>query len=168
MSALDTTIPPGIYDVTAITIADGAGNSVTVPYIGTLSWTQGRGNWVEARSRGRHASTPVAMKVADGNCAISLSGKATSFYGSSNTHILEALTGTGNAASWTSTGAGTQKMFRLAVTLDTSAASGGGSQTLTWTYGLLDDGGLDIQASDEDSVTFAASITALQEAPTVS
>lgn len=168
MSALDTTIPPGIYDVTSITVADGSGNSVAVPYIGTISWTTGRGNWVEARNRGRHASTPVAMKTADGDCKISLNGKATSFAGSSNTHILEALQGSGNAAAWTTTGVGTAKMFSIAVIIDTSSATGGGSQTLTWTYCLLDEGGLNVEASDGDTVTFSASITALQETPTVS
>lgn len=168
MSVLDTSIPPGNYDISSVTVTDGSGSSVSVTFRGNISWSYGRGEWVEATNGGHHASTPVAMKVRDGNCKISLSGKPTSFLGSSNTHILEALTRTGNAASWTTTGAGTQHMFSLAVTIDTSAATGGGSQTLTWAYCLLDADGLSVDAPEGDLLGFTAAITALQEKPTIS
>jgi hypothetical protein len=164
MAAIDSTVPMTHHGATAITITDGS-NTVTIVYTGSFSWTETGRSVTEARDRGRHKSTPVIVETEDNDCAISFTGMITSFLGSSNTHLYEALTRTGNAAAWTSTGVGNAYTYTLTATFLNGEASGG-SQTLTFTPCHTDSLALDGMGAD-GLMQVDATITAYINRPTV-
>ena len=164
MAALDSSVPMTHHGASAITITDGV-SSVTVMFTGSFSWTQTGRSVVEARDRGRRKSTPVVVETEDNDCSISFSGMITSFLGSANTHIYEALTRSGKAAAWLSTGDGNAHTYRMDVTL-LNGDAGGGSQVLTFNPCHTDSLQIDPMGAD-GLCNFDASITAYVNAPTI-
>lgn len=134
MAALDSSAPHVFNGAAAISIDDGttpAALTVDIIFEGSFSWTETGRTVTEARTRGRRKSTPVLIESEDNDIEITLSGKITSYLGDSNTHIYEALTKTGNAASWVKTGAGTAHSYTLTFTA-LSGSDGSTVQTLTF------------------------------------
>lgn len=164
MAALDSSVPQVYSGAAAVQITDGS-NTVTIAFEGSFSWTRTGRQVVEARSRDRHKSTPVIVETGDSDISISMEGNITSFLGSSNTYVYEALTKTGNAAAWTSTGAGNAYTFRLVYTC-LSGAAGGGSQTLTFNYCHCDQIAID-PGGDDGKTSFSATITDYENDPTI-
>lgn len=163
MAAADSSIPRVFHGASAIVISDGS-NSVTIIFEGTFTWSATGRTKNEARSRGRHKSTPVVTEGEDGDISISMSGKITSYLGSSNTHLYEALTKTGNAAGWTPTADGNAHTYRIVYT-SLNGAAAGGTQTLTFAYCSTDSIDIDTNG-DGGHETLEASITDRENLPT--
>lgn len=165
MAALDSTTEVRVFHgAAAIQLTDGT-NTVTVAFQGEMSWERTGRTVSEARDRNRHKSTPVLTEAEDGNISISLSGKITSYLGSSNAHLYEVLTGTGQAASWTPTANGNAHSFRLIYTSLSSAAAGG-NQTLTFNYCHCESQSINLNG-DGGHEMLDASITDYENDPTI-
>ncbi len=131
---MDSAIPQVFSGATAITIEGaGAGESISMAFLGEFSWTRTGRVSVEARERSRHvAGGPVVVETEDSDISISLSGHITSYLGDSDVHPYEAFTKTGLAASWTSTVQGGAHGLRLKFRGKNPAT--GAEQTLTFRY----------------------------------
>ena len=167
--ALDSSTPLKAQGSVAILAFDGTGTPLTSSgiFTGKYGWTRSGVSHVESRSQGKHKSTPVVTQTTDGNCKITLEGEITSFEGSSNTHLIEALQTTGNAAAWVPTGDGDGKTFGLTFSLLESKASSPSTQTITFGVCTLDSMKVDVGVGDSDVVKFSATITAYTNDPVV-
>lgn len=151
--------------VTTATLADGGANSLVLTLVqGSITWTEPGRAWTEAKERGRHQSTPVAVETDDGNCSGSCSFLVDSWAGSGSETPYEFLTFTGLAAAFASTAAGGRKAFKLTVTMP-STVDGGGSQTAVFAYCVLDSIDVD-DSGTEGLTTLTFSFTDLENRPT--
>lgn len=146
-------------------IRDGAGTPDTADVIlaeANFSYTVEGAPYTEVRHNNKHLSTPAARKTGHGNVTGSFTGKIASFKGSSDVTLYEALTGTGGAASWTSTGNGDKKMTKLVATVNDSDVS----QTITFAYCIF--ANVQVSQAGADGLwTVSADFTDLENAPTV-
>lgn len=131
MAGLDNTTTPFAFTGTmTYRITDGGANYIDMTLVGSLSWDAPGRTQVEVMERRRHQSTPVTVETDDGNVTLNVSGRITSFLGSSNVHPFEAFTQTGNASGWTSvTGHGYVLEHKVTLTHPS-----GTQQTLTFNY----------------------------------
>jgi hypothetical protein len=167
MADLDSSVPLKRIGTTALLIEDGTtptANSVSVIFEGTFSATVTGRAVVEATSQGRHKSTPVLVETTSGTVALTLDGHITSLKGNSNTHIYEALTRTGTASSWATTGDGDAYMLKITATFVQSKQTTPATQTLVFAYCHPDS--IQIGAGPDDAVTFSASFTDYEDYPT--
>lgn len=168
MAVLDSSAPMTYSGAAALAVNDGTtptALTVSITFEGSFSYTETGRTVTEARSRDRRKSTPVLIEGGDNDIEISLSGMITSYLGDSNTHIYEALTKTGNAASWVKTGAGTAHTYELVFTA-LSGADGSTTQTLTFPY--CHTASLQIDPNGEGNMhAFEATITCYANRPTV-
>lgn len=166
MASLDSSVPFKYSGGGSLKIKDGGGNEITVTFEqGTFTWTRTGRTYTEARSRGRHESTPVVVETTDGNIALAFQCLVTSFKGNANVHPAEALTFTGNAAAWTTTGVGSKKLCEIELTMD-STPDGGGQQVATFAYCACDSVAFD-HAGAEGLMQLAASLTDFENDPTI-
>ena len=167
MADLDSSVPLKRIGTTALVINDGTNpTALTVSGIfeGGISFTINGRTVVDARSQGRHKSTPVVVETEDGVTALEIEGKLTSFKGSSNIHMYEMLTRTGNAAAAETTGDGDAQLYEVVITFIQSIQSSPATQTLTFAFCHVDS--LQITAATDDTVTFSASFTNYENVPT--
>jgi hypothetical protein len=167
MADLDSSTPLKRIGTTALLIKDGTtptANSVSVIFEGSFSATVTGRAVVEATSQGRHKTTPVLVETTSGTVALEFDGHITSLKGASNTHIYEALTRTGTAASWVSTGDGDAYTVEIVATFLESKQTGAATQTLTFAFCHPDS--IQIEAGTEDAVRFSASLTDFEDYPT--
>lgn len=167
MADLDnTTNPLKRIGTTALSISDGAGTPLSVSGVfeGGIQFTINGRAYAEARSQGRFKSTPVAVETTDGVSTLEIEGKITTFKGDSNAHVYEMLTRTGNALTAATTGAGDAMLYQVVLTFIQAVQTGAVTQTLTFAYCHCDT--LTVTASTEDSVSFSATFTNLENVPT--
>lgn len=166
MSASDSQIPFSIIDG-ALVLSDGGANSLTVAFIQTeINWTEERAPVTEARTRNKHASTPVLRKTGDGNCTGSFMALVSSLYGSADETVYEVLTGKGTAAGWTTTAAGDAKTIRATFT-GTNPSTGGATQSVAFNYCYF--ANVKIEPGGADGLTtISADFTDYETTPTVS
>ena len=167
MASLDSSTPLKRIGTTALAVADGttpSANTISVIFEGSISFTVSGRSVIEAMSQGRHKTTPVVVETQDQVTTVEFDGYITSFKGSSNTHIYEALTRTSTAASWVTTSDGDGYTVQLTVTYLESKASGAATQTLTFAFAHPDS--VQIEAGTEDAVRFTASFTNYENYPT--
>ena len=146
-------------------IIDGSGNEVAFEFEQTmLTWEVIGRTKTEARSRGRHESTPVIVENEDSNIALSLDFYITTFSGSSAVSPYEAMTQTGQASAWTSTAAGNAYCFKIEMTFN-NTGGGGGSQTVTFDYVSKESISI---SENENFVQGSFSGIAYQNLPTIS
>ena len=166
MAALDNVTTPFKFNVGTFTIAgSGSGESLSITGALTFSWTRTGRAYQEARNQGRHQSTPVVVETEDGNISLTISGYVTSFLGSSNVHPYEAITHDGNAASWASQSTGGKKTVSITAA-PTSAADGGGAQSIVFNHCANDSCDIDFQG-EGSLFTFSATFTDLENDPTI-
>lgn len=164
MAAIDSTGTPFKWPGSGdITITDGSANSLAMSLIGSFSWSQAGRTKVEVMERRRHQGTPVILETDDATCEISISGKITSFSGSSNVHPFEALTQSGNASGWTKVGGGDAYTYQLTAV---ATHPDGSTQTLTFTPVATTSLSANLDG-EEGQATFEATLTAYMNAPTV-
>ena len=164
MAVLDSSLTQTSHGAAYLTIADGGANTITLKFEGSFSWEETGRSVTEALNRGRHLSTPNVIETGDNNVAVTLDGLITSYLGSSNTHVYEAMKFTGTASSWASTTDGSAKCFRLTYT--TIEPNSTTTQTLTFAYCHLDTISIDPRG-DDGKTSFSASITDYENQPTV-
>lgn len=170
MAALDSVIPFP-YQKGTLVIKDGTNptaNQITVTYEqGTFSFSAPGRSYSEAMGRGRRSTSaaPVLMDGDDGVVTGQFSFLITSFLGDSNVHPYEAVTFSGNASSWVTTSRGTRKSLELVFTADSSEATGGGTQTLTFKYCVITNPECDMNAV-EGKAQLTVSFTDHENLPT--
>lgn len=144
----------------------GGGQTCTATLVGSVDWNSSGKNAVEVKEKDEHQSPPVVINIGDGECTISISGKLTSILGGSNAHPFEVLSGTGNAASWTTTGdaISTRPLFQMAIPMK---SPNGTTQTATFQYCYCPAGPQVSNNGEDGQATFSAEIIALQNAPTI-
>lgn len=147
MASSDLAVPLVLQDVTSLTATNGS-RSVTFTFDQTaVSWSEEGKKRTEARTRGRHESTPMVRKTEDGNCTFSLKLLVTGFRGSTAATPYEILTFTGLCASDTTVGAGDGDLISIAMPF---SASGAGGVTQTATFGYCAVSNVKIDPSGED------------------
>lgn len=148
-----------------LVLSDGAGTPATCDVDlaeANFSYTVEGAPFAEVRHNNKHLTTPAARKTGSGNVTGSITAKIASFKGSSNVTLKEALTLTGGAASWTSTGNGDKKMLKMVATVN----DGSVSQTITFAYCIFSN--VQVSQSGADGLwTVSADFTDLENAPTV-
>jgi hypothetical protein len=168
MASLDSSTPLKRIGTTALAVADGTtptANSISVIFEGSISFTVSGASVIEATSQGKHKTTPVVVETQDQVTSIEFDGYITSFKGSSNTHIYEALTRTGTASSWKTTSDGDGYCVKLTVTYLESKATSPSTQEVVFAFAHPDS--VQIEAGTEDAVRFSASFTNYENYPTV-
>lgn len=136
MAVLDEVTIPFKDALVTIVLSDGVGANITLGVgQGSLTYTEEGRGVTEARDRGRHQTIPVIVETTDGNVSGSITLLVTSLLGNANIHPYEFLTKTGNGSGLTPTARGSRHTIQMAVTIDSSAESGGGGvQTITFAY----------------------------------
>lgn len=129
---------------------------------GDVNYTIEGDQHTEARSRNKHLSTPILRKTGDGNVTGSFSCLIHSFKGSSAATLYEVLTGTGLAASWSSTAYGDKKARKLVMTVN----DGSLSQVTTFNYCVFSNVAIDPAGAD-GLWQVSADFTDYESAPTV-
>jgi hypothetical protein len=167
MAANDNATTPHKFETSTCVInGGGGGETVTATLVGTVTWSFTGRSYVEARAKGRHQSTPVAVETEDGVVTLTVTGFITSYLGSANVHPYEAMNHTGTAAAWTTTGIGSKKLLELVFT-QVGTEDSQASQINTFAYCALDSFAVDPKG--EDGLTgFTATFTDLENRPTVS
>lgn len=165
MSASDSAIPFSIIDGT-LTASDGSTSSLVIAFVQTeINWTEERAPVTEARTRNKHASTPVIRKTGDGNISGSFVALVSSFKGSADETAYEVLTGTGTASGWVTTAAGDGKTIRLTFA-GVNPSTGGASQTVAFNYCYMSNVKVEPGAAD-GLTTISADFTDYETSPTV-
>ena len=164
MAALDSSVTLTAYGAAAVTITDGAANSITMVGEISLSWEETGRSVTEARERDRHLATPNVIETGDNNMSISMEFWVRSYLGSSNVHEYEALTFTGNASGWTTTVNGNAKCY----TMDVAMLEPGGAttQNLSFPFCHTDSANSDPRGAD-GKASISASITSYANRPTI-
>ena len=129
---------------------------------GDLNFTAEGDQYAEARNRNKHLAVPILRKTGDGNVTGSFSCKVHSFKGSTAASIYEILTGTGLAATWTSTAYGDRKTRKIEMTVN----DGSLSQKLTFAYCVFSNVQVDPAGAD-GLFMVSADFTDHESAPTV-
>lgn len=147
MASSDLAVPLILQDVTSI-IVSNATRSVTLTFDQTaISWKEEGRKRIEARTRGRHESTPIVRSADDGNCSFSLKLLVTGFRGSSAATPYEILTYSGLCASDTTAGAGDGNLLSFAMAFSASGAAGV-TQTATFAYCAVSNVSIDPAGAD--------------------
>ncbi len=165
MAALDSSVTTTAHGAAAVTITDGAANSITMVGEISLSWEETGRSVTEARERDRHLATPNVIETGDNNMSISMEFWVRSYLGNSNVHEYEAMTFTGNASGWTTTVDGNAKCFTMAVQLIEPGAAT--TQTLTFPHCHLDTWSNDPRGADGKN-SASVSLTSYANRPTKS
>jgi len=118
--------------------------------------------YAEARNRNKHLSTPILRKTGDGNVTGSVSLLVSSFKGSTAASVYEVFTGTGLAASWSSTASGDKKAKKMEMTVN----DGSLSQKLAFNYCVFTNVAVDPAGAD-GLYQVSADFTDHENAPTV-
>lgn len=168
MADLDSATPLKPQSGTAVVINDGTSPSaltLTAIFQGNFNWTVNGKPGVESLNQNTHKSTPVVTEVGDTTVSLTMEGTITSLKGSSNTHVYEALTRTGNASAWVPTNDGDDYCVEIVFTVLESKNSGAASQTITFAYCKLES--IQVTANVDNVLTFSASFTDYENAPTI-
>lgn len=118
--------------------------------------------YTEGKNRNKHLATPILRKTGDGNVTGSVSMLVSSFKGSTAASVYEVLTGTGLAASWSSTAYGDKKAKKMEMTVN----DGSLSQKLTFNYCVFSNVQVDPAGAD-GLFQVSADFTDHESAPTV-
>jgi len=168
MAVLDSSTPLKPQSGTLFVINDGTTpTALTVSGIfqGNFNWTVNGLPSTESLVQNTHQSTPVVTNVGDATVSLTMEGQITSLKGDSNTYPYEALTRTGNAASWVSTAAGDAHCVELVFTVIESSGSSPTTQTITFAYCKLDS--IQVTANIDGVLTFSATFTDFENEPSI-
>jgi hypothetical protein len=164
MSASDSTVVWSIIDG-ALDIYDGSTNHLSVGLVkAVLKLTISLPKWQEATSNAKHLSTPTVRNVGDGTIKASLTALVATLKGNASVSLFEALTCSGGASSWTTTGAGDRKLLRMVVTM--TGGGSGATQTITLGYCVTENIQID-PAGEGGLASLSVDITDLENLPTI-
>mgnify|MGYP003149210032 FL=1 len=165
MASLDQNGIPFKMPITALALADGGANTLTITLVqGTMTYTVPGRAWVEAMEKGRHQGTPVSIETTDGNVTGSITALVDSWLGDTAVTPMEFMTFTGGASGFATVGAGAKKQFRLTVTTD-STVDGGASQTIVFGNCICEPYDVDLGGTEE-MATISFTFTDLENYPT--
>lgn len=163
MASSDTTVPFSVIDG-ALVITDGAAATHTVPLLrADFPFTIEGRKVTEVRVRELHMATPTVRITGDGNVTGTLTALLATAKGSADETLYEIGTYTGSPASWTTTGAGDAKLFRMTLTGTNSTGA-----TQSWAFNYCRFSNVKVTPGGEDGLwTLSLDFVDFENVPTV-